>query len=67
MSILLIIMYIININHVQYFTFVSIENIKHSYRNHKIHLSELDLLALTINHERNTYINKESNLTAAPI
>ena len=38
MPILLIIMYIININYVQYFTFASIENIKYSYRKRKMFL-----------------------------
>ena len=39
MSILLIIMYMININYVQYFTFKPIENIKCCHRNDKIHLA----------------------------
>ena len=38
MPILLIIMYIININYVQYFTFTPIEIIKYSYRNGKMML-----------------------------
>ena len=39
MSILLIIMYIININYVQYFTFEAIENIKCSLRKGKLLLA----------------------------